>query len=125
MLFNLLVMKNLDAAYSALDAAYAALADPTRRAILARLALGDATVGEIAEPFPISGPAISRHLKVLEEAELITRTRRSQQFVCRLNPEGLKSAQEWLDYYRAFWTGAFDRLDEHLKRNPHPPKEKK
>src|SRR5262245_15416832 len=76
MLFNLLVMKNL-------DAAYAALADPTRRAILARLALGEATVGEIAGPFPISGPAISRHLKVLEDAQLITRTRRAQQFVCR------------------------------------------
>ncbi len=114
-------MKNLDAAYTALDAAYAALADPTRRAILARLALGEATVGEIAEPFPISGPAISRHLKVLEEAQLIARTRRGQQFICRLNPEGLKSAQEWLDFYRAFWTGAFDRLDEHLKRNPQLP----
>ena len=107
-----------------LDAAYAALADPTRRAILARLALNEATVGEIAEPFPISAPAISRHLKVLEEAQLIARTRRGQQFVLRLNPEGLKTAQEWLDYYRAFWTGAFDRLDEHLKRNP-TPKEKK
>ena len=116
-------MRNLDTTYAALDAAYAALADPTRRAILARLALGDATVGEIAEPFPISGPAISRHLKVLEEAQLITRTRRGQQFILRLNPAGLKSAQEWLDYYRTFWTGAFDRLDEHLKRNPHPPKE--
>ena len=101
-----------------LDTAYSALADPTRRAILARLAQGEATVGEIAEPFPISGPAISRHLKVLEEAELIARTRRGQQLVCRLNPQGLKSAQEWLDHYRAFWTGAFDRLDAHLKKNP-------
>jgi DNA-binding transcriptional ArsR family regulator len=101
-----------------LNATYAALSDPTRRAILARLALGEATVGEIAEPFPISGPAISRHLKVLEDAELIARTRRRQQLVCRLNPEGLKSAQEWLDHYRAFWTGAFDRLDAHLKKNP-------
>ena len=101
-----------------LDAAYAALADPTRRAILARLALGEATVGEIAQPFPISGPAISRHLKVLEEAALIARTRRGQQFVCSLNPQGLRSAQEWLDHYRAFWTGAFDRLDAHLKKNP-------
>jgi DNA-binding transcriptional ArsR family regulator len=99
-----------------LDAAYAALADPTRRAILARLALGEATVGEIAEPFPISGPAISRHLKVLEEARLVARTRHGQQFVLRLDPEGLKSAQEWLDHYRAFWTGAFDRLDAHLKK---------
>ena len=101
-----------------LDTAYSALADPTRRAILARLALGEATVGEIAEPFPISGPAISRHLKVLEQARLIARSRRGQSHVCRLNPEGLKSAQEWLDHYRAFWTDAFDRLDTHLKKNP-------
>jgi DNA-binding transcriptional ArsR family regulator len=107
-----------------LDAAYAALADPTRRAILARLALGEATVGEIAEPFPISGPAISRHLKVLEEADLIARTRRGQQLICRLNPAGLKSAQEWLDHYRVFWTHAFDRLNEHLKRNPKTPEKK-
>ena len=101
-----------------LDTTYAALADPTRRAILARLALGEATVGEIAQPFPISGPAISRHLKVLEEASLIARTRRGQQLVCRLNPQGFKSAQEWLDHYRAFWSNAFDRLDAHLKKNP-------
>jgi len=101
-----------------LDSAFFALADPTRRAILARLALGEATVGELGEPFPISAPAISRHLKVLEEAALITRTRRAQQLVCRLNPEGLKTAQEWLDQTRAFWTGAFDRLDAHLKKTP-------
>jgi DNA-binding transcriptional ArsR family regulator len=106
-----------------LDAAYAALADPTRRAILARLALGEATVGEIAEPFPVTGPAISRHLKVLEGAGLIARTRRGQQLLCRLNPEGLQTAQEWLDQTRAFWTSTFDRLDEHLKRNPKPPKQ--
>jgi DNA-binding transcriptional ArsR family regulator len=105
-----------------LDSAYAALADPTRRAILARLALGEATVGEIAEPFPISGPAISRHLKVLEEARLIARTRNGQQLICRLNPEGLKTAQEWLDHYRAFWSGAFDRLDAHLKKTPEKKK---
>jgi len=122
-LFNLMVMQRLDATYAA-TLAYGALADPTRRAILARLALGEATVGEIAEPFPISGPAISRHLRVLEDAALIARTRRGQQLVCRLNPEGLKSAQEWLDHYRAFWTGAFDRLDEHLKHNPQPPEKK-
>ena len=114
-LFNYSVMQNL-------DTAYAALADPTRRAILARLALGEATVGEIAEPFPVSGPAISRHLKVLESAGLIARTRRGQQLICRLNPEGLKTAQEWLDHYRTFWTGALERLDEHLKRNPKTPK---
>jgi DNA-binding transcriptional ArsR family regulator len=101
-----------------LDSTFSALADPTRRAILARLALGEATVGEIGEPFPISAPAISRHLKVLEDAALIARTRRGQQLVCRLNPAGLKTAQEWLDHYRAFWSGAFDRLDAHLKSNP-------
>jgi DNA-binding transcriptional ArsR family regulator len=101
-----------------LDTAYSALADPTRRAILARLARGEATVGEIAAPFPISGPAISRHLKVLEQARLIARRRHGQSHVCRLNPEGLKSAQEWLDHYRTFWTGAFDRLDAHLKKTP-------
>jgi DNA-binding transcriptional ArsR family regulator len=105
-----------------LDSAYAALADPTRRAILARLAMGEATVGEIAEPFPISGPAISRHLKVLEEARLIARTRNGQQLICRLNSEGLKTAQEWLDHYRAFWSGAFDRLDAHLKKTPEKKK---
>jgi DNA-binding transcriptional ArsR family regulator len=101
-----------------LDTAFAALADPTRRAILARLSLGEATVGELAEPFPISAPAISRHLKVLEEAQLIARTKRGQSHVCRINPAGLKTAQEWLDHYRAFWTGMFDRLDAHLKQNP-------
>src|ERR1700754_3502588 len=99
-----------------LDAPSAALAPPPRRAILARLAEGEATVGEIAEPFPISGPAISRHLKVLEEAQLIARTRNGQQLICRLNPQGLKTAQEWLDLYRAFWSGALDRLDAHLKK---------
>src|SRR5581483_8572475 len=97
-----------------LDASFAALADPTRRAILARLALGEATVGELAERFPISPPAISRHLKVLEEARLVSRTRRGQQMVIRLAPEGLKTAQEWLDHYRQFWTGMLGRLDAHL-----------
>ena len=101
-----------------LDAAYAALADPTRRAILARLAQGNATVGEIAQTFPISGPAVSRHLKVLEQAQLVTRRRDGQTHILALNPLGMKSAQDWLDHYRAFWTGAFDRLDTHLKKNP-------
>jgi DNA-binding transcriptional ArsR family regulator len=105
-----------------LDTAYAALADPTRRAILARLALGEATVGEIAQPFPISGPAISRHLKVLEDAALVVRRRDRQTHVLSLNPQGLKAAQEWLDHYRAFWTGAFDRLDAHLKKTPEKKK---
>ena len=100
-----------------LDSTFAALADPTRRAILARLALGETTVGELAQPFPISAPAISRHLRVLEDAALIARTRRGQQFVCRLNPVGMRSAQEWLDHYRAFWSGSLDRLDAHLKKS--------
>ncbi len=109
-------MQMLDSTFSA-DSVFGALADPTRRAILARLAQGEATVGEIGEPFPISAPAISRHLKVLEDAALIARTRRGQQLVCRLNPAGLKTAQEWLDHYRAFWTGALDRLEVHLKKD--------
>jgi len=111
MLINILVIQTL-------DTAFAALSDPTRRAILARLAGGEATVGELRQPFAISAPAISRHLKVLEDAALIARTSRGQQRVIRLNPEGLKTAQEWLDHYRAFWNGTFDRLDAHLKRNP-------
>ena len=114
-------MQTLDTAFfvmQTLDTAFAALADPTRRAILARLSLGDATVGELAEPFPISAPAISRHLKVLEDAALIARTRRGQHLVCRIDPQGLKAAQEWLDHYSAFWSGAFDRLDAHLKNHP-------
>jgi DNA-binding transcriptional ArsR family regulator len=111
MLINFIVMQSL-------DAAYAALADPTRRAILARLALGEANVREIAEPFPISAPAISRHLKVLEDAALIARRKQGQTHILSLNPAGLKSAQEWLDHYRAFWSGAFDRLDAHLRKDP-------
>jgi DNA-binding transcriptional ArsR family regulator len=103
-----------------LDTTYAAIADPTRRAILARLALGEASVREIAQPFSISAPAISRHLKVLQDAELIARRKQGQTHILSLNPGGLKSAQEWLDHYRAFWTGALDRLDAHLKKNPEP-----
>jgi DNA-binding transcriptional ArsR family regulator len=103
---------------NSLNATYAALADPTRRAILARLALGEANVREIAGPFPISAPAISRHLKVLEDAALIARRKQGQTHYLSLNPAGLKSAQEWLDHYRAFWTGAFDRLDAHLRKAP-------
>lgn len=99
-----------------LDRTFAALADPTRRAILARLAEGNATVGELAAPFRISLPAISRHLRVLEEASLITREREGQHRRCRLEPEALARADEWLAFYRRFWTGAFDRLDSHLKR---------
>ncbi len=92
MLINVFVMNQLDTAYSALS-------DPTRRAILARLALGEASVGALRAPFAISAPAISRHLKVLEDAALIARTRKGQTLVCRLNPAGLKTAREWLDRY--------------------------
>ena len=99
-----------------LDPIFNALADPTRRAILARLAQGEANVGTLAEPFEISAPAISRHLRVLEEAALISNERRGKQRVCRLNRETLARAREWLDFSRRFWSGSFDRLDSHLKR---------
>jgi DNA-binding transcriptional ArsR family regulator len=99
-----------------LDSTFSALADPTRRAILARLAQGEATVGDLAAPFAISLPAISRHLRVLESASLIVRERPGPHRVCRLRPEALMAASEWLDAYRAFWTGAFDRLETHLKQ---------
>ena len=92
----------------------AALADPTRRAILARLAAGEATVNEIAEPFDISLPAVSRHLKVLEAAGLITRSREAQWRPCRLEPQALKSVDEWLEFYRRFWNGSFDRMDAYV-----------
>ena len=100
---------------SDLDGTFFALSDPTRRAILARLALGDATVGQLVEPFRISAPAISRHLRVLEDALLITRERRGQHRVCRINAATLASASGWLEAYRRFWTDGLDRLDEHLK----------
>ena len=94
---------------------FAALADPTRRAILARLALGETSVTELAEPFEMSMPAISRHLKVLEKAGLISRGREAQWRPCRLKAEPLKQAADWLDEYRQFWEQSFDRLDEYLK----------
>jgi DNA-binding transcriptional ArsR family regulator len=104
-----------------LDPIFNALADPTRRAILARLAQGEANVGTLAEPFAISPPAISRHLKVLEDAALIANERRGKQRVCRLNRETLARAQEWLDFNQRFWSGGLDRLDSHLRK---PSKEK-
>lgn len=91
-----------------------ALADPTRRAILARLADGEATVNEIAAPFPISLPAVSRHLKVLEGAGLISRGRDAQWRPCKLEANGLKPVDEWLGTYRRFWTESFDKLDAYL-----------
>jgi len=99
-----------------LDPLFNALADPTRRAILARLAQGEANVGTLAEPFEISAPAISRHLRVLEQAALISNERRGKQRVCRLNRETLAHAQEWLDFSRRFWSGSFDRLESHLMK---------
>ena len=99
---------------TALDLTFAALADPTRRAILARLAGGDATVSELATPFAISLPAISRHLKVLETASLISRAREGQTRRCRLNPAPLSEAAEWIDFHRRFWTASLDRLAAHL-----------
>jgi DNA-binding transcriptional ArsR family regulator len=98
-----------------LNATFAALADPTRRAIVARLALGDATVMELAEPFDMSQPAISKHLKVLENAGLISRGRDAQRRPCRLEPQVLADASGWLDHYRATWERTFRRLDALLE----------
>ena len=99
-----------------LDTTFAALADPTRRAILARLAQGDATVGELCAPFEISGPAISRHLRVLEKAALITRERDGQHRRCRLAEGAMTSAAEWIESHRRFWNGSLDKLAEHLEK---------
>jgi DNA-binding transcriptional ArsR family regulator len=99
-----------------LDATFAALADPTRRAILARLALGETSVTELAAPFEISMPAITKHLKVLEKAGLIKRGREAQTRPARLNPAGLKTAADWIEEYRRFWEQSFDRLDGYLRR---------
>ncbi len=116
-----------------LSTMFGALADPTRRAILARLALGETTVTELAKPFDISGPAISKHLKVLEHAGLITRGREAQWRPCRIEPLALKRLDEWLEQYRQFWEERLDRLDDYLRKltgreaagPPKPPKEKK
>jgi DNA-binding transcriptional ArsR family regulator len=98
-----------------LDATFAALADPTRRAILARLAEGEASVLELAQPFAMSQPAISKHLKVLERAGLISRGRDAQRRPCRLEPAPLAAANDWLERYRQFWEGSFERLDALLE----------
>jgi len=98
-----------------LSTAFAALADPTRRAILARLALGEASVTELAEPFDMSLPAISKHLKVLEQAGMIAQSREKQWRPRRLEPGPLKEAADWLENYRQFWEQSFDRLDAYLK----------
>jgi DNA-binding transcriptional ArsR family regulator len=98
-----------------LSTTFAALADPTRRAILDRLAQGEATVSQLAEPFPITLQAVSKHLKVLERAGLIARGRSAQLRPSRLQGEALRDAADWLAGYRGFWEGRFDRLDAHLR----------
>lgn len=97
-----------------LSTTFAALADPTRRAILARLAGGEATVNQLAEPFTVSLQAISKHLKVLERAGLISRGKTAQWRPCRLEAGPLGDVSDWVERYRRFWDGGFDRLDEHL-----------
>jgi DNA-binding transcriptional ArsR family regulator len=98
-----------------LDATFSALADPTRRGILARLASGETSVSELAEPFEMSMPAISKHLKVLQRAGLIERGREAQWRPCRLSAGPLKDASDWLDRYRRFWEQSFDRLESYLR----------
>jgi len=99
-----------------LSAKFAALADPTRRAILARLCEGEASVNDLAEPFDMSLPAVSKHLKVLEKAGLISRSREAQWRPARLEPMGMKGIAEWLEHYRRYWDASFDRLDAYLKK---------
>ena len=94
----------------------AALADPTRRAILERLSRGPASVNEIAEPFDISLPAVSKHLKVLENAGLISRGREAQWRPCQLEADALKRVDDWLEHYRRFWTGSFDKMDAYITK---------
>jgi DNA-binding transcriptional ArsR family regulator len=98
-----------------LSTTFAALADPTRRGILARLALGEASVTELAEPYAMSLPAVSKHLKVLERAGLIVRGREAQWRPCRIEPRALKEVDDWLERYRRFWEQSFDRLDDYLR----------
>lgn len=104
-----------------LDAIYGALADSTRRAILAHLAESEATVGELAEPFSISRPAISKHLRVLERAGLVERTPEGRISRCRLDAGPMKEAADWIEQYRQFWEGHLDRLVEHFKKKEKQP----
>ena len=99
-----------------LSATFAALADPTRRAILARLALGETSVTELAKPFRMSAPAVSKHLKVLERAGLVARSRTAQWRPCRLEAGPLKDIADWVEGYRPFWDAGFDRLDAYLRQ---------
>lgn len=104
-----------------LSETFQALADPPRRAILARLTLGETSVNELAEPFAMSLPAVSKHLKVLERAGLISRSRDAQYRPCKLEAQTLKSVDEWLDEYRRFWEARLDRLDAYLKKLQRKP----
>jgi len=97
-----------------LSTTFAALADPTRRSILARLATGEKTVSDLADPFDMTMPAITKHLKVLEKARLIERSREAQYRPCHLNPEPLRDIDEWMEQYRRFFEASFDRLDDYL-----------
>lgn len=108
-----------------LSLTFAALADPTRRAILARLAQGEATVSELAEPFDLRLPTISKHLKVLQQASLVSQTRKAQWRPCRLEGAALKEVAEWVWNYRSFWEVSFDRLDEFLTSVQAPGKKPK
>ena len=108
-----------------LSQTFSALSDPTRRALLARLATGAATVGELAEPFDMSLPAVSRHLKVLTDAGLIERSTEAQWRRCALRGEGFKAAADWIEFYRKFWEESFDRLDAFLRQTaPEKTREK-
>ena len=98
-----------------LSAAFAALADPTRRAIIARLRKGEASVNELAAPFAMSLPAVSKHLKVLEASGLISRGREAQSRPAKLNPKGIKAVADWVEQYRIFWDASFNRLDAYLQ----------
>src|ERR1700676_3356970 len=113
--YRLNKMADAFAAADQLSTTFAALADPTRRAILARLASGEVSVQELAAPFAMSLPAVSQHLKVLEGAGLIARARHAQWRPCRLAAGPLKGATDWLDQYRRFWEGSFDKLDLYLQ----------
>ena len=110
-----------------LSTTFAALADPTRRAILARLAEGEASVTDLAAPFEMSLPAVSKHLKVLERAGLIARGKEAQWRPCRLKPAAMKEAADWMEHYRRFWTESLDRLEDYLReqQGKHPKEEKK
>lgn len=124
-LINQMVTKQTATAADALSGTFAALADPTRRAILARLASGAATVKEISAPFDMSGPAVTKHLRVLERAGLIARGREAQWRPCRLEAAPLREVAAWANEYRRFWEASYDRLDEYLRILKKRKKEKR